>query len=91
MDPNFIKTLYLRQQDCPSCPSPESVSQWFTELLAILFPDFARLHFSSQRVLALHLEKLTLQLEGIRTQSPAKSEAHPCERSDLIGYFFTAK
>ncbi len=77
MNKEFINTLYKRQHDCPSCPSPETVSSWFNELLATLFPDFSRQHFTSQRSFELHLEKLKLQLEEILAKNPTKSEENP--------------
>jgi serine O-acetyltransferase len=83
----FINTLYTRQHDCPSCPSPETVSQWFTDLLAILFPDFAKKHFTSQRAFELHLEKLKLQLEEILSKNPTKSKENPSESTQ---HFFDA-
>ncbi len=87
MTPAFITTLYTRQLDCPKCPSPETVSQWFTDVLAILFPDFTKHHFTSQRAFKLHLEKLKLQLEEILTKNPTKSKENPAE---ITQHFFDA-
>lgn len=87
MTPAFITTLYTRQLDCPKCPSPETVSQWFTDVLAILFPDFTKHHFTSQRAFELHLEKLKLQLEEILTKNPTKSKENPAE---ITQHFFDA-
>lgn len=87
MDQTFINTLYTRQHDCPKCPSPETVSQWFTDLLAILFPDFAKHHFTSQRAFELHLEKVKLQLEEILSKNPTKSKENPAE---ITQHFFDA-
>lgn len=77
MNQEFINKLYIRQQVCPSCPSPEVVSQWFNELLGTLFPDFSKQQFSNQKEFELHFEKLKLQLDQILSRNPIKSEADP--------------
>tara|TARA_R110001592_G_scaffold60887_9_gene185571 strand:- start:2130 stop:2963 length:834 start_codon:yes stop_codon:yes gene_type:complete len=84
MDKEFIKKLYVRQQACISCPSPETIAQWFSELLAVLFPDFSKQNFSSEREFELHIEKLKLQLDQILSKNPLKSEQDPTELTQLI-------
>ncbi len=74
MDQDFINSLYVRQQACASCPSPDAVVNWFNELLGALFPDFSRQRFNSQREFELHFEKLKLQLEQILSRNPLKAE-----------------
>jgi len=74
MDRNFLNSLYVRQQACPSCPSPEAVVNWFNELLGTLFPDFSKQAFNSQREFELHFEKLKVQLEQILARNPLRSE-----------------
>jgi len=74
MDRDFINKLYINQQACPSCPSPEAVAQWFDDLLGTLFPDFAKQNFNSQKEFELHLEKLKLQLDQILSRNPMRSE-----------------
>ncbi|GAB5524845.1 MAG: hypothetical protein Roseis2KO_27170 [Roseivirga sp.] len=77
MDRDFINSLYVRQQACPSCPAPEAVTDWFNELLGTLFPDFAKQQFNSQKEFELHFEKLRLKLEQILSRNPLKSEREP--------------
>ena len=77
MNQEFINKLYIRQQACPACPSPEVVANWFTELLGTLFPDFAKQQFGNQKEFELHLEKLKLQLDQILSRNPIKSENEP--------------
>lgn len=84
MNPEFINKLYVRQQACLSCPSPETVAQWFSELLAVLFPDFSKQNFSSHREFELHIEKLKLQLDQILSKNPVKTEQDPSELTQLI-------
>lgn len=77
MNQEFINKLYIRQQACPSCPSPEIVANWFNELLGTIFPDFSRQQFSTQKEFELHFEKLKLQLDQILSRNPIKSEDEP--------------
>ncbi len=85
MDRDFINSLYIRQQACPNCPSPDAVVNWFNELLGTLFPDFAKQQFSSHKEFELHFEKLRLQLEQILSRNPLKSER---ESSEIAESFF---
>lgn len=85
MDRDFINSLYIRQQACPNCPSPDAVVNWFNELLGTLFPDFAKQQFNSQKEFELHFEKLRLQLEQILSRNPLKSER---ESSEIAESFF---
>lgn len=85
MDRDFINSLYVRQQACPNCPSPDAVVDWFNELLGTLFPDFAKQQFNSQKEFELHFEKLRLQLEQILSRNPLKSER---ESSEIAESFF---
>jgi len=77
MDRDFINTLYIRQQACASCPSPEAISHWFNELLGVLFPDFAKQQFNTQREFELYIERLKLQLDQILSKNPTKGELDP--------------
>lgn len=85
MNRDFINTLYIRQQACPNCPSPEAVVNWFSEVLGSLFPEFTKSQFNSQKEFELHLEKLKLQLEQILSRNPLKSEREP---NDIAESFF---
>lgn len=87
MDRDFINSLYVRQQACPSCPSPDAVINWFNELLGTLFPDFSKQQFNSQREFELHFEKLKVQLDQILSRNPLKSEREP-EPGDMAEGFF---
>lgn len=87
MDHDFINTLYIRQQACSSCPSPEAVANWFNDLLGTLFPDFAKQQFNTQKEFELHIEKLKLQLDQILSRNPVKSDF---ESSHVAEKFFEA-
>ncbi len=85
MNRDFINTLYIRQQACPNCPSHEVIANWFNDLLGTLFPDFARLQFTTQKEFELHVEKLKLQLDQILSRNPVKTEQ---DSSEIAEQFF---
>ncbi len=70
MTDSFYKKLFQSHQDCPKCPSPVVIAQFFVDLLQTLFPDFSKRTFSSQKELELHLEKLKLELHEMLTRNP---------------------
>ena len=41
MDPSFIEKIYLNHKNCSKCPSTLLIPEFFTDLLGILFPNFA--------------------------------------------------
>lgn len=73
MNQAFLDKLYQAHQECPDCPSPASVIQFFDELLGTLFPDFARKPFTSPRELELHMQELQLQLGQLLFKCPNKA------------------
>lgn len=77
MDRDFINSLYIRQQACHSSPSPEAVAHWFNEFLGVLFPDFAKQQYNTQREFELYIERLKLQLDQILSKNPTKGDLDP--------------
>ncbi len=65
MDKLFVQKLYQSHQSCPTCPSPEEVSQVFTKLLAALFPDFSHDSFPTFLDFENHFNRLRTELEEI--------------------------
>lgn len=41
MESSFIQKIYQKHKGCTKCPSTVLVPQFFTDLLGILFPNFA--------------------------------------------------
>lgn len=72
IDKEFLNNLYVSHRECPDCPSPAAVSQFFIELLGTLFPSFSKKPFSSPEELELHINELQLQLGQILHKSPEK-------------------
>jgi serine O-acetyltransferase len=77
MDQSFLKKLFLAHQACPTCPSPEEVSSFFTQFLGTLFADFAQLSFSSEQDFEDHIFQLRNELERILLFNPHKGSTDP--------------
>lgn len=73
MNKAFLNKLYKSHLECPQCPSPDAVSQFFIELLGTLFPYFSKKQFSSTDELELHIKELKVQLGQILYKNPDKS------------------
>ncbi len=65
MDKLFVQKLFQAHQSCPTCPSPEEVSQVFTRLLAALFPDFSHDSFPTFSDFENHFKQLRGDLENM--------------------------
>jgi serine O-acetyltransferase len=73
MDKSFVRKLFLSHQECPTCPSPVEVSQFFVELIGALFSDFAQASGLSEDEFANLMDRLALELERIIRHSPSKT------------------
>ena len=58
MEDSFIKKLFDNHQECPKCPTPEQVADFFDELLGILFPDHSARIYDTPKDLEFHLVNL---------------------------------
>lgn len=85
MNKEFLQELYAAHVKCPGCPGPETVSDFFKELLGTLFPDFSKKVFTSPEELALHMKELKMQLGQMLFQS-APSE--PLDGEKIAAGFF---
>ncbi|MEQ8711509.1 MAG: serine O-acetyltransferase EpsC [Cyclobacteriaceae bacterium] len=70
MDQTFLDKLYQQHEDCPTCPSPKLISQFFDDLLETLFPEVGMRSFMSKKELSIHLQKLELTLDELLTRNP---------------------
>jgi serine O-acetyltransferase len=63
MNKAFIEKLFQSHRACPTCPSPEEVSEIFTRLLGTLFPDHAHITFHTVNVFENYISKLKDDLQ----------------------------
>lgn len=74
MNTDFINHLYQKQQDCPTCPSPVVVSDWFNDLISVLFPDFSKKQYHSKQEFVLHVQQLEVKLEQMLARNPVQPD-----------------
>lgn len=82
MDHQFLRQLYHAHQECPTCPSPAEVSNFFVELLGTLFADYTQLSFSSEKDFEQHVLKLKVELERILRFNPDQGSTNAKEIAD---------
>ncbi len=85
MDKTFLQKLYQSHQACPTCPSPEEVSQVFTQLLAALFPDFSHESFATIKDFEDHLNKLQNNVEEMIRLTAGHSQLN---KKEMTSKFF---
>jgi serine O-acetyltransferase len=85
MDQSFLHKLFHTHKSCPSCPTPTEVSTFFTDLLATMFADFAKLSFESEAEFQKHMEGLQAELARILKYSPNRGKD---EASSIALEFF---
>lgn len=84
MEGKFLTELYSRHQQCPQCPTPEQVSDFFDALLGVLFPDLSRLTFESEEELKIHILNLKEELYEMLYQYPNRENIHAQNNSQLF-------
>ncbi len=76
MNETFLRHIFLRHQECPDCPSPEAVAEFFTELLGVLFPEHANQRFESFARFELHVLNLKEALYEMLYLKPNREDLH---------------
>ncbi len=69
MDKSFLEKLFRSHQACPTCPSPEEVTQIFKQLLGILFPDYSQETFHSLQEFENYVKNTKSSLEHMITNT----------------------
>lgn len=63
MDKIFLERLFESHKACPTCPSPEEVTQIFKQLLGILFPDYSEETFQTLEQFEAYVKNTKNSLE----------------------------
>jgi serine O-acetyltransferase len=82
MNDSFLQFLYQRHQECPECPSPEAVTDFFGELLGVLFPDFSNRSFDSAPRFELHVLNLKEALHEMLYMRPNREKMQAENKAD---------
>ncbi len=70
MKQEFFEGLYQSHCEYPDCPSPMEVSNFFMEVLGVLFSDHSDKSFQSFIEFEIHIEHLKLELTQLLAKSP---------------------
>ena len=73
MDDSFLTKLYLDHQECTTCPSPQKIADFFSDLLGTLFPEFSQNSFDSRKELSVHFDQLQITLDKMIAGGPIKA------------------
>jgi len=85
MQDAFLRHLYQRHQECPECPPPEAVADFFVDLLGVLFPDHASKSFDSFARFELHVLNLKEALYEMLYMRPNREDLHSSNKAE--GFF----
>ncbi len=74
MDVSFVKRLYTKHKDCSKCPSTVLIPQFFTDLLGILFPNFASKPVLDYEEFQTRIHAITFELVQILARDGTDEE-----------------
>jgi serine O-acetyltransferase len=86
MDKDFIKKLFEEHQKNPKYPSPNKVTIWIDEVMAILFPGACEIDFQSEAEIAIFLDKLKTDFSKLLLCNTLKDTN---TKDQLIEFFFS--
>ena len=84
MNPDFINRLYRSHAECPRCPAPEAIGNFFTDLLGTMFPDFRKEQYTSEEEIRKHMLDLQRQLTDLVDRNREMQDHDP----ELIAHRF---
>jgi serine O-acetyltransferase len=86
MNKNFLDRLYKSQIEYPDCPSPLDVTNYFVEILGVLFPDHSKKTFQSQEEFETYVESLQQRLAQLLRNTPDNKLTMNVHH--VVNYFF---
>ena len=85
MDKDFVGKLFKEHQKNPKYPSPNKVTIWIDEVLAILFPGACEIDFQSEAEIVTFLDKLKIDFSKLLLCDTLKDKN---TKNKLIEFFF---
>lgn len=86
MDSSFIDKIYQKHKNCGKCPSTLLIPQFFTNLLGILFPNFASKPVLDHDEFKQRIDTLKFELTQILARDGTDEEVDVYKQTDA---FFT--
>lgn len=86
MDIDFVKKLFKEHKKNPKYPSPNDVTIWIEQVLAILFPGACEIDFQSEAEIVKFLNKLKADFSKLFLCDTLKAQN---QKDELIEFFFS--
>lgn len=84
MDSSFIQKIYQKHKDCTKCPSTVMVPQFFTDLLGILFPNFANSPVLDFMEFQKRTQMIHMEMVQILSRNSNEIEIDPVKQSEIF-------
>lgn len=84
MESSFIQRIYDKHKNCTKCPSTVLVPQFFTDLLGILFPNFASTPVLDYSEFQKRIGMIQMEMVQILSRNSSEEEFDPVEQSELF-------
>lgn len=78
MDKTYIKQLYTQHKNKKEHLNPAKVGLFFTEVLALIFPELSDQSFANEKEMEVHLAELKSQLKGFLQLLNKQNAEHIC-------------
>ncbi len=84
MESSFIQRIYEKHKNCTKCPSTVLVPKFFTDLLGILFPNFASTPVLDYSEFQKRIQMIKMEMIQILSRNFSEEEFDPIEQSELF-------
>ncbi len=84
MDPSFIDRIYQKHKSCTKCPSTILIPEFFTDLLGILFPNFASKPVLDHDEFKNRIDTLKFKLMQILSRDGSDEEVNAMHQTDAF-------
>lgn len=82
MESSFIQKIYQKHKGCTRCPSTVLVPQFFTDLLGILFPNFASTPVLDFVEFQKRIQMISMEMVQILSRNPEDEDIDPIKQSE---------
>ena len=84
MESSFIQKIYQKHKDCTKCPSTVLVPQFFTDLLGILFPNFASSPVLDFMEFQKRIQMINMEMVQILSRNTNEEGIDPATNSEAF-------
>jgi serine O-acetyltransferase len=84
MESSFIQKIYQKHKDCTKCPSTVLVPQFFTDLLGILFPNFASSPVLDFMEFQKRIQMINMEMVQILSRNTNEEGSDPATKAEAF-------